>query len=63
MTLASPPKLEVLSQLNPEAGVQEEVQVVTEEQGPYKLHKRAHTPSLSMVYIKHSLKMNHLFYR
>lgn len=45
-----------LSQLNPEAGVQEEIQAVIGEQGPYKLHKRAHTPPLSIVYIKHILK-------
>lgn len=35
---------------------QEEIQAVIEEQGPYKLHKRAHTPPLSIVYIKHNLK-------
>lgn len=51
-----------LSQLNPEAAVQEEIQAVTEEQGPYKLHQSTHTPSLLILYIKHNLKTNYFFY-
>lgn len=36
--------------------MQEEIQAVIEEQGPYKPHKRTLTPPLLIVYIKHNLK-------